>query len=212
MQSFEVSLTKIIGGHKPYLSYLEQIAKYDENTQVTFREYLRHAFYSGQASDLWNEYIENIGAYWNDNDAVQAKIQGIEPWDYATLRHSEEMNKIEEDLEKRDRQKNKDFDDEKFDILSLNNKLLIIYFLNKHGYIKLNKISQDFTKRAKLLSPLLGRDYDNLRKVHAQIENKERYFTKERLTVIKKMFEEASLSEIVEDIETRISGQSDLGL
>jgi hypothetical protein len=85
--------------------------------------------------------------------------------------------------------------------------VLIIYFLDRNAIIHLNKIHQDNTKKALLLSALFTRNKDKIRKYLGLITKKSTLLDMlnvNDLDRIKRLFQECGMIDIVNDVQSEI--------
>lgn len=91
--------------------------------------------------------------------------------------------------------------------ISTKQQLLLIYYLSKLNILNLNKLHQDKTKQARLLSSLIDRNYENVRKGLNEIfteKHKAKYFTKKNLEYISPILENLDQPSIISEINEEI--------
>ncbi|HOX77205.1 MAG TPA: hypothetical protein PLW31_04125 [Bacteroidales bacterium] len=93
------------------------------------------------------------------------------------------------------------------DIITTKQQLLIIFFLDKYEIFNLKSIHEDMTKQSKILYALINRNEENTYKYFREMlstKSSREYFTKDNLNAILPFFEAAGMSQIINDIKTRL--------
>ncbi len=90
--------------------------------------------------------------------------------------------------------------------ITTNQQLLILYYLDilksNGSFSKNEDIKYNNTKKSEILSYILGQDKHNIRKTFSDLENKLK--TKNNLEVVKRIFEDIKVPELVEIIDSDI--------
>lgn len=104
-------------------------------------------------------------------------------------------------IETNDKNTDTEIQDDQLMIASLDQKIIVLWYLQTFKRIKLDKLGQDQTKQAAIISFLIERSY---KKTYDALRRPTERFTKKNLKVVLELFKkhEVEYSDIIEQVET----------